>query len=259
MFLTKLTTRISQAALAGRVNQNVLYSFIRKNSSDSTVADLGLEKASKRGARPFNQSAYNSPSPIYELRIYNIHPKDFKRTVMLFQKHISTRTRHSKLLGFWNGEIGGSITQLIHLWEYESLSHRRSVRTGMMDDDTWTSVFLPALLPAMDSWGNTLLALAPNSSITRDFTNNSNAVYQLEILKRDEESDLERLKSDPKRAGETLVGRFFAIIGQSNMEYRLWRYSHIDDLLTGAWHRTLADPTEGSSLLLYPLGFSPIQ
>ncbi|XP_059172305.1 protein NipSnap homolog 3A-like isoform X2 [Physella acuta] len=202
----------------------------------------------------YSKDAKVVPSPIYELRIYQILAKDFKSTTELFKQYISLRTKHSKLLGFWNGEIGGSITQLVHLWEYESLSHRRKVRTGMMEDKEWTTVFLPKLLPTIDDWTNALVAPLPKSKLNLDLPSEPGAVYQLETIK----GSATKPHSGAHK-GEILVGRFVGVLGQTNTEYRLWRYADIDDLFAASWKRALDEPQDGNSLLLYPISFSPLQ
>ncbi|KAH9491649.1 Protein NipSnap 3A [Bulinus truncatus] len=229
-----------------KVNNNAFKYLVRSTSTET-------QEPQERGSKE-DRPHQDAPTPIYELRVYQIYPKEFRKVVELFQKHITVRTKHSKLLGFWNGEIGGTITQLVHIWEYDSLSHRRKVRNSMMDDKIWTTVFLPQLLPCMDTWTNCIMGLVPNTKLNLDYPPESGAVYLLEIVKNTDVS--KKIISAIK--GEHLVGRFVGALGSMCTEYRLWRYQTIDTLLYATWNRQLdmlhsgSHHTGGNSLLLYP-------
>ncbi|KAI8790935.1 protein NipSnap 3A isoform X1 [Biomphalaria glabrata] len=253
MTMLSAYTRFSSALFKFNFNKNALRSLSRFSSTES----IEVEAESKSKDERSNLAA---PIPVYELRIYQIFPKDFRKVVELFQKHITVRTKHSKLVGFWNGEIGGTITQLIHIWEYDSLSHRRKVRNSMMEDKTWTTVFLPQLLPCMDTWTNCIMGLVPNTKLNLDFPQEAGAVYMLETVKN--ANITKKVISSVK--GEHLVGRFIGMLGPLCTEYRLWRYQTIDIMLHAAWNKQLdmhyshSHDTAGSAVLLYPLGFSPL-
>ena len=66
---------------------------------------------------------------IYELRTYTLKPGTQPTVLGLFETALPHRVARSPLGGFWYTEIG-PLNQIVHLWPYESLSHRAEVRNG---------------------------------------------------------------------------------------------------------------------------------
>ncbi|XP_059172347.1 protein NipSnap homolog 3B-like isoform X2 [Physella acuta] len=220
------------------------------------VIVIGVQKYSSSEKQKINYSndVDSPPSKIYELRMYRIHVKDYKPTMQAFKNISELRSSFSKVFGFWTGEIGTSINQLVHIAEYDSLSQRRTVRTNLGRNDTWNTEFVSKFLPAVHDWTNALMTTVPHTQINTNFVNDPDrkAVYKLEILKG--------FAAAPPASGddtkEILVGRFLSVLGPTNTEYRLWRYANIDDLFEFSWKKSLANPQDGTSMLLYPTEFS---
>ncbi|KAK6177984.1 hypothetical protein SNE40_012833 [Patella caerulea] len=93
--------------------------------------------------------------PIYELRCYNVYPKDFKRFLDLTTEWIAVRTKYSKMMGYWTSEIGG-LNDVLHIWEYDSLSHRASVRKALSGDEEWAKNYFSLILPMLIRQDNSL-------------------------------------------------------------------------------------------------------
>ncbi|GFN89786.1 protein nipsnap homolog 3a [Plakobranchus ocellatus] len=204
----------------------------------------------------FSSDAKQSSSPIFEIRSYRGSPNEFKTLVELFNEHIQKRTRHSKLVGFWTAEIGDVISQIVHLWEYDSLGHRLAVRKALAQDEEWSSEFLTKALTKMDVLMNRLVVPVPGTKLDLKFMNDSNAVYVLQTIDSASKQDT-LVKSNV--ADEKLVGRFSCLLGPGNTEYRLWRYTNIDSVTESCLFRARDSPSKGSSILLYPTVFSPIK
>ena len=57
---------------------------------------------------------------LYELRTYAIKPDRFGEFTKLMQEGYMLRTAHSKLIGYWNTDLGG-VNEVVHIWEYGML------------------------------------------------------------------------------------------------------------------------------------------
>merc|ERR1711997_825560 len=91
--------------------------------------------------------ASSSPSnPIFELRTYNLVPKDVGKFLTLSKEKFHLRTQHSVLLGYWTAELGG-LNQVVHVWKYDSYSHRADVRAKLAVDQEWQSEYFQKILP----------------------------------------------------------------------------------------------------------------
>ena len=71
---------------------------------------------------------------IYELRTYTLKPGATAEFEERFAKRQPFREKHSKLGAFWHTEFG-PLNQVIHVWPYENLQHRMSVREDMAHDE----------------------------------------------------------------------------------------------------------------------------
>ena len=59
---------------------------------------------------------------LYELRTYAIKPDRFGEFTKLMQEGCTLRTAHSKLIGYWNTDLGG-VNEVVHIWEYGMLNN----------------------------------------------------------------------------------------------------------------------------------------
>ena len=70
---------------------------------------------------------------IYEVRTYTIRPGTTAEFEERFAKRLPLREKHSKLGAFWHTEFG-PLNQVIHVYPYDSLQQRTSVRAAMAAD-----------------------------------------------------------------------------------------------------------------------------
>jgi hypothetical protein len=70
---------------------------------------------------------------IYEVRTYTLRPGTVAEFEERFAKRLSLREKHSKLGAFWHTEVG-PLNQVIHVYPYENLQHRTTVRTALAQD-----------------------------------------------------------------------------------------------------------------------------
>jgi NIPSNAP len=72
-------------------------------------------------------------SMIYEVRTYTLRPGTVPEFEERYAKRLPAREKHSKLGGFWHTEFG-PLNQVIHVYPYDDLRHRTSVRAAMAQD-----------------------------------------------------------------------------------------------------------------------------
>merc|ERR1711892_1621066 len=82
---------------------------------------------------PLRNTSIKAAPPIYELRTYNLVPKEVGQFMELSKEKFHLRTQHSVLLGYWTSELGG-LNQVVHIWQYDSFSHRARVRATLGAD-----------------------------------------------------------------------------------------------------------------------------
>ncbi|MBV54575.1 MAG: Fe-S cluster assembly protein SufB [Candidatus Marinimicrobia bacterium] len=73
---------------------------------------------------------------IYEVRTYNLQPGSVPVYEENFAKALPSREKHSKLGAFWHTEFG-TLNQVIHVWPYESLEERDSIRAEAEKEPEW--------------------------------------------------------------------------------------------------------------------------
>ena len=73
---------------------------------------------------------------IYELRTYNLPPRQVPEYEKLFAERLSDRLAFSQLAGFWHTEIG-PLNQVVHIWPYEDLNQRSEVRQQAAAAGKW--------------------------------------------------------------------------------------------------------------------------
>ena len=85
---------------------------------------------------------------IYELRTYTIkagmHPAVVKNS-----DEVGRPIRgddYGKLEGYWATEIG-QLSQVVHLWSYESYDERQRLRKALAENKAWTGEYLPLIRP----------------------------------------------------------------------------------------------------------------
>ena len=70
---------------------------------------------------------------IYEVRTYILRPGAVAAFEERFAQRLALREKHSKLGAFWHTEVG-PLNQVIHVYPYEDLQHRTTVRDALVQD-----------------------------------------------------------------------------------------------------------------------------
>src|SRR5438093_9543458 len=70
---------------------------------------------------------------IYEVRTYTLRPGTVAEFEERFAKRLPLREQHSKLGAFWHTEFG-PLNQVIHVYPYDDLNQRTSVRAALSKD-----------------------------------------------------------------------------------------------------------------------------
>src|SRR5690349_10304810 len=67
---------------------------------------------------------------IVEMRSYLLKPRAVPAVEERIGAALATRTKYSKLGGFWHTEVG-TLNTVIHIWPWESFAHREQVRAEL--------------------------------------------------------------------------------------------------------------------------------
>ncbi|KAJ8042314.1 Protein NipSnap-like 3B [Holothuria leucospilota] len=126
-----------------------------------------------------SQSGNSVGKKIYELRTYSIKPTCTGKYKQLTTEKYHLRTAHSKMIGFWMTEIGG-VNEAVHLWEYDDLAHRASVRSAMSKDSKWISEYASIAHQYFDKQHNELLTVPWGEIATSP--SQEGGVYELRAL-----------------------------------------------------------------------------
>lgn len=89
---------------------------------------------------------------IYDVRIYDLKMgkvKDYMKIVR--EVGLPVRESHGVKLAGWYYTVIGPITQVIHIWMYESLSHMERAKAEVEADPRWTNEYLPLVQPLIAS------------------------------------------------------------------------------------------------------------
>jgi NIPSNAP len=102
---------------------------------------------------------------IYEQRTYDVKPGRLAEYLKLFEEvGMPVRQHYGRLIGFWFTEFG-PLSQVVHIWAYESLDQRAALRTELERNTVWTEQFLPRALPMLDRMSAVVLRAAPFSPL----------------------------------------------------------------------------------------------
>ena len=87
---------------------------------------------------------------IYEVRTYTLKPGAVPQFEENFAKALPFREKFSQLGAFWHTEIG-PLNQVIHVWPYESVEERNSIRAEAVKDPNWPPHNDPDMYVAQES------------------------------------------------------------------------------------------------------------
>ena len=85
---------------------------------------------------------------IYELRTYTFHPGKINQYLEV-AKNVGRPVRGQDYginCGYWTSEFG-SLNQIWHLWQYESMEERARLRDALSKNERWTKEYMPAIRP----------------------------------------------------------------------------------------------------------------
>lgn len=159
---------------------------------------------------------------IHELRIYSVYPQCMKAYIDLSTEMFHLRTAHSKLLGFWTTELGG-LNEVVHIWEYDSLAHRASVRQALAKDPVWISEYLSKCQPMWSQQDNCVMTTL-FQNWDQEFK--EGGVYTLEALTAAPGKMVNFGKPD-----QTCLGAWWTNFGNMGKVHYLRRYDTVDEAL----------------------------
>ncbi|KAK8397813.1 hypothetical protein O3P69_004541 [Scylla paramamosain] len=208
---------------------NVRHTMIRNHGRQNMFSrrfTIGAAEQQRQGeesgARP----------PVYELRTYTVYADKMREFLDLTTKEFHLRTVHSKLVGYWTSEIGG-LNQVVHIWEYGSLSERAVSRRnkGVYELQTMQLHGTSAV------WSKALLTYVQACEAAR------------------------------QAEGSMVVGAWNSVLGPRQMAAVLWQHPTPDGSLSLAEASATLPESEalapliasGHSKLLLPYAVSPLQ
>ena len=87
---------------------------------------------------------------IYEVRTYTLQPGSVAQFEENFAKALPAREKYSKLGAFWHTDIG-PLNQVIHVWPYESVDERNTIRAEASQDPDWPPKNPPEMYVSLSS------------------------------------------------------------------------------------------------------------
>ncbi|XP_064610784.1 protein NipSnap homolog 3B-like [Liolophura sinensis] len=221
-----------------------------------------------------NNGADDKHSKIYELRQYNIYPQHLKPFLELSVQGLVMRAKFSKMIGYWSAELGG-LNQVIHIWEYDSIAHRASVRQSLASDPEWTESYFSKILPHMNTQENSVLRLLPWSPLESDLP--AGGLYELQTFRYKEPNssewgnDLENYATARGRTIKLVAAFKTTIAGHKNSSIQLWHYPDLkmlevkqsqleeDKTAMEAYARLLKKVSDEQVKILVPQPWSPLK
>ena len=73
---------------------------------------------------------------LYDMRTYTLKNGSLGTVEKLFEDAMPVREKYSRLGGFFHAE-SGVLNQIVHIWPYENLEHRREVRAEAAAKGIW--------------------------------------------------------------------------------------------------------------------------
>lgn len=203
---------------------------------------------------------------IYEVRTYRLKPGTVAECEQRFAEALPYREQYSPLGAFWHTEIG-PLNQIIHVWPYEDVQQRATIRARAAQDPHWpptishlvetieTEIFLPA--PFMPPLGK-----RQRGGIYEMRT----YLYQPgtipEVLARWAAAIPQRVQLSP------LAACWYSEVGELNTFVHIWPYRDLAerDRIRAAAQRLPSWPPKTrefllrqSTKILIPAAFSPLQ
>lgn len=205
---------------------------------------------------------------IHEYRTYTIHPGQLRRYLELAETKVQPirQDKYGRLAGFWYTEFG-TLNQVHHIWEYESLDRRQDDRKVLFQQRDWMEQFIAGAWPTMQV--QEVRFMHPRFPIAAPARRS--AFYEIRTWRTvvgrfARAADL--LAERPLADGATRVGLWVCESPQPNEVCELVAYPSLEDRLADAsqqpaqqaWlERAGPELQLGWSSLLLPIGISPLQ
>jgi len=203
---------------------------------------------------------------IYEFRTYDILPGTLARFGTKTAEKISKRLEYSDLTAFWYSDIG-PLNQVIHVWPYEDLEHRRDVRTRVVSDGIWP----PANNDVLVRMQSDIMIPAP--FMERVISGDIGPVFEIrtyfyrsgeipKVLNAWETAIQAREEYSP------LVGCWYSDIGELNKLIHIWAYRSLGErskIRSEVAQRGVWPPKHGitsvrqENKIVLPFEFSPLK
>uniref|UniRef100_H2YX53 NIPSNAP domain-containing protein n=1 Tax=Ciona savignyi TaxID=51511 RepID=H2YX53_CIOSA len=223
-----------------------------------------------------SDSTDNKSGKVYELRKYVFKPDsvaEFNKLNEMFY----LRTNFSKLIGYWSCEMGSQLNSYVHIWEYDNLQHRASVRKELSQNEEWIGKYFTNLCTMMISQENSTMYM-PFWCDTVNSSPKQNGIYELMTYTMVMGGpviwgkQLRATVESHKRLGYSdLVGVWYTDIGDHNTVHVLWRHdsydsrrigrekAHGDAVVINKVRDNFRNVTKHSSVIMLPTPWSTIQ
>ena len=203
---------------------------------------------------------------IYEIRTYRIAPGSLAEVEKRFGEAYEYRRKYSPLTAFLHTEVG-PLNEIVHIWEYDDLAQRASIRAEAAKEANWP--------PKIQEFVVAQTAEIVNAfSFVPKVSGKVGPIFELryyrlkpgtlpEMAKGWEEKLPGRLKFSP------LVLAGPVELGTANAFIHIWAYSSMDERLrirdearkAGAWPPPSSPGRliQQDNKILLPSDFSPLQ
>ncbi|KAL4234546.1 hypothetical protein ACF0H5_006188 [Mactra antiquata] len=183
----------------------------------------------------FSTSNRKLNDKVYEYRAYYVKPEYVKSFVELSKQYMDIRMSHSKLTGYWISELGG-INDMVHIWEYDSLSQRAGVRAGLAGDEAWMTNFIAKMMPWLIRQDNYLMKCLPGTDVVDP--PNTGGVYELQMFSYHGKplEDVSKSVQEITRSDATLLGSWYKIVGVLNTGFMLWHHPTPDNIVSSPYN-----------------------
>merc|ERR1719244_1462287 len=183
---------------------------------------------------------------IYELRTYNLVPSKVGQFMELSKEKFHLRTQHSVLLGYWTTELGG-LNQVVHVWQYDSLSHRAKVRATLGADPVWQADYFQKILPWLQFQDN-MTVRSLMEPVKTEERGGTYEMWQLGVGAGLDRVDIGQLKEALEDDNTSLSGLFRCGYGQSWDDLlMIWRHGNMDRM--SQLHKRLTESDSGKKLM----------
>lgn len=203
---------------------------------------------------------------IHEYRTYTITPGRLNEYLELAETRVLPirSDRYGLLIGFWTSEFG-TLHQVHHIWQYDSLDQRQELRRQLSTNSDWVARFLNGAWPTMQT--QEVRFMLPQAEVAAGLTGHvfyERRIYRCPAGRFVEACDAVRER--PRHAQSALFGLWTSESPQPNeicevIAYRVFEHRMEDSTTAPAqagWfkrHGGLFQHVD--STLLLPIGISP--